>query len=290
MVLAGATEVAIDMRPCVRADITDLREVLTASLPTSTHVAGVLEATDWSTEFIESRAHGVWIDGELRTVILLGQVLRVVTTSCEGLPIVANRLRHQIRQGTRAVMGPENLLCELHTSFPHSTLRHFELWERTATLTRTLASTHQRVRPPVPDELSGFARASFQAFGEELGFAPTDHPQNPDYLDLWNRARQRGLILGAWDENAHCIFRVEIRPSLGRVAELRGLWLDPDLRGVGLGRTLLEETVGYVTTNIAPRLHVIANTENSVATQLYRSAGFNAVARLARLEIQTVGG
>jgi uncharacterized protein len=285
MVSSGTTEIAIETRDCAPTDIPDLHAFLTASLPMSAHVAGVLEPMEGSAERIATCVHGSWINDELQAVILTGQVLRVVTSTPELIAVLVDRLRHHITDNTQAVMGSEAVVHALQRSLPGTSLRQFEVWEHGAGTTRA-----ERVGPPTTAELPSFASASFQAFEEELGFAPADHPHVQAYLELWERARERGRILGAWDEKGRCIFRVEIRPALGLVAELRGLWLDPVLRGAGVARALLEETVGYVTTTIAPRVQVIAYRDNPAAGRLYRRVGFIPVGRLARLELPKVSG
>jgi GNAT superfamily N-acetyltransferase len=138
--------------------------------------------------------------------------------------------------------------------------------------------------------VSSFAAASFQAFREEVGFAPVPSFDDPAYLDLWERAREQGRLLGCWDDAGRCIFRVEIRPALGLVAELRGLWLAPSWRGAGRAGGLLEETLGALATAGVPRAQVIADQDHIVATKLYHRAGFVRVGRLCRLELPRVGG
>lgn len=258
-------------------------------MPMSAHVAGIYEAVAWSGDVMTARAHGVWIDDDLQSVVHMGQVLRVVTTTPELSPALGDWLADAMPHGTHAVMGPEDVVHALHRSVPGSTVRHFVVWERSAEPGGADGGPVARVRPSAPAELPAFATASFEAFREELGFSPTDHPHDQAYLELWERARERGRILGAWDGDGRCIFRVEIRPALGMVAELRGVWLDPSLRGAGMAAALLAETVGYVTTAIAPRVQVIADVEHPIAANLYRRAGFAPVGRLARLELPRVG-
>lgn len=289
MVWSGATDVAIDVRSITRAEIPLVRSFLARTLPMSAHVAGIYEAVEWSGDVMTARAHGVWIDDDLQAVVHMGQVLRVVTTTPELPPAIGDWIADAIPQGTRAVMGPEDSVHTLHRSVPGSTVRHFVVWDRSAEPGGAGEGPVARVRPPAPAELPAFAVASFNAFREELGFTPTDHPHDLAYRELWERARQRGRIVGAWDEAGRCIFRVEIRPALGMVAELRGLWLDPALRGAGMGRALLDETVAYITSLVVPRVQVIADTQHPVARSLYRSAGFDPVGRLARLELPRVG-
>jgi len=271
--------------PLTQSDIPALRSFLIASLPESAHLASIYEAMEWSPDRIAHRSWGVWDAGELVAVLLAGQVIRVVSTSPDALPPLHDLLLNLMDDQTLAVMGSDGFITSLQASIARSNFRSFVVWERLAKQVDVAG-----VRPPDSDELPSFAAASFAAFGEEMGRDPAPHPQDPSYLALWRRAREQGRILGAWDDDGRCVYRVEIRPALGAVAELRGVWLDPALRGAGLARSFVDATAGYVGATIAPRVQVIVYADNTVATRLYRSAGFAPVGRLSRLDLPQLGG
>ena len=275
----------MSVRPIERRDIPALRALLSQTLPISTHIATVLEAMEWNPDHIARRCVGVFVDADIRALVLTGQVVRAVSFTTVDDHDLDSCLRAAVTRDTRALMGTENIIASVREAFPLSNERRLVVWEGSAEARRV-----ERVRQPAPAELPSFSEASFEAFREELGFAPTEHPHDPAYVDLWERARQRGRILGAWNEVGRCIFRVEIRPALGMVAELRGLWLDPALRGAGIGQALMQEAAAYVANAVAPRIQVIVDFDNAVAARLYRRAGFVPVGRLARLELFMVGG
>jgi RimJ/RimL family protein N-acetyltransferase len=280
----GVTDVTVDVRPLTAADIPALRTLLTITLDTSAHIAGVCEAMEWSADRIRERTLGLWVGNELQAVVLLGQVLRVVSTTPSLTPIVVNLLHEHRTPETAAVMGPEAVIAALHGSLPEATLRQFTVWERVVE-PRAAA----RVGPPTAAQVPAFAAASWRAFREEMGIAPVASPDDRAYLDLWERARQRGRVLGFWDDEGRCIFRLEIRPSLGLVAEIRGLWLEPSRRGAGMAHALLVDALGSVATHVAPRAQVIADDDHIIAARLYRRAGFAPVGRLWRLDLPRVG-
>ena len=148
---------------------------------------------------------------------------------------------------------------------------------------------HQAVRPARRHEIQAFCEASFAAFREELGHDPSAHPQDPSYRAGWERALDAGQILGVWDNQGECVYRVELRPVLDRVTELRGVWLHPNLRGLGVARTFLAETTAFVGEHFDSKVVVFARDGNDAAQGLYRSAGFVPRGRLGRLDLANLG-
>jgi len=275
----------MSVRPIERRDIPALRALLSQTLPISTHIATGLEAMEWNPDQIARRCVGVFTDTDIHALVLTGQVVRAVLFTTVDDHDLDSCLRAAVTPDTRALMGPENIIASVREAFPLSSERHFVVWEGSAEARRV-----ERIRLPAPHELASFAEASFRAFHEEVGAPPAASPDEQTYLNLWEEARQRGRLIGMWDDNGRCVFRVEIRPALGLIAELRGLWLDPALRGAGIGQALLDETAAYVANAVAPRIQVIMDFDNAVASRLYRRAGFVPVGRLARLELPMVGG
>ena len=64
----------------------------------------------------------------------------------------------------------------------------------------------------------------------------------------------------------------------GAPAELKRMWVSPDVRGIGLGRRLLEELERLASENGVEVLHLETNGSLHAAIQLYRSASFEEVA------------
>jgi GNAT superfamily N-acetyltransferase len=64
----------------------------------------------------------------------------------------------------------------------------------------------------------------------------------------------------------------------GAPAELKRMWVSPDVRGTGLGRRLLEDLERLAREDGVEVLHLETNGSLHAAIQLYRSAGFEEVA------------
>lgn len=280
--------VAIAHRPLAEPEIPTLKALLVERLPESVHVAGVYEALGWSSRDIEERSLGFWSGDRLMAVLLLGQVIRIICSN--GAPdstlraSITSSVESRISPDTRAVMGPVGIVEGLPSTTGAPPIDSVTVWERRADPLIGRAV----VRTPAQDELASFCVASFEAFREELGQVPAADPREPTYLKTWELARDQGRILGVWGNQGECIYRVELRPALGRVAELRGVWLHPSLRGKGLALTYLEETVALVSDLGAPSAVAMTRRGNHAAERLYRRAGFAPVGQLSRLELAQI--
>ena len=81
-------------------------------------------------------------------------------------------------------------------------------------------------------------------------------------------ARRRGRAVGCGALKFHP----------GAPAELKRMWVSPDVRGIGLGRQLLEELERLAREEGVEVLHLETNGSLHAAIQLYQSAGFEEVA------------
>lgn len=254
-------------------DVDVVRDFIAARLPLSGHLGGLLEAWAWNPDVLADRCTQVLIDGELVGLCLRGRVLRVLGS------IIGPDLTDHVTPDTRAVMGSIDAVTEFATCLGTHTARIIDVWE-----TGVAPSPVGNLRVPAPTEISSFAHASFASYAEELGAFPTTSPDDASYLDLWNRLAQHGRIVGMW-QGAHCVFRAEIRPVLGRTVELRGVWLDPDERGRGRAQGYLQQVFAYVARNFAPHVHVLVSRDNTRAGRLYQQVGLTHAGHLGRIDI-----
>jgi GNAT superfamily N-acetyltransferase len=118
------------------------------------------------------------------------------------------------------------------------------------------------------------------AFGQTLA----DALEQPD--PYWENATR-----SVTEPNRHIMFLAEdaerpvglafglldpARADTGRVA---GMWVDPELRGRGLGRALLDAVVGWARGRGLTRLELWVTEGNLAATALYQRAGFRTTGR-----------
>lgn len=93
-----------------------------------------------------------------------------------------------------------------------------------------------------------------------------------DNMMLFAESEQKivGMIIAFWSNN----------PNLSHVAEIAGLYVEPEFRQQGIGKQLLQAITGKVESDgrfIKAKIGVISNNQN--AYQLYEKSGFTKVAQ-----------
>lgn len=84
------------------------------------------------------------------------------------------------------------------------------------------------------------------------------------------------FLLGELDGRPVACGGLRFQPT--GAAELKRMYVDPDVRGRGLSRTLLRELVARARASGAPRLLLETGTEQPEAVGLYESEGWSPVA------------
>lgn len=69
------------------------------------------------------------------------------------------------------------------------------------------------------------------------------------------------------------IFKTDIGVLSGGVAQLQGVWVDPDYRGLGLAKYGLKIVINEILNSLAPVVSLYVNDFNQVAFSLYKSLG-----------------
>ena len=139
--------------------------------------------------------------------------------------------------------------------------------------------TRSVVRVEVVDPGRAEARYCLEAYFAELarrfdsGF---DHTRSisADNAELTSPA---GLLLMATlhDEPVGC---GALKLHGGEPAELKRMWVSPDVRGLGVGRRLLAELEREAVAHGAPAVRLETNRALTEAIALYRAAGYQEVA------------
>lgn len=281
MLSALVTDLALQdrCRPLDLGDRASLTALVSACLPESAHVASRLEGVDWNLDAVAGGVLGVFLDGCLAGVVVGGRVVRALSASVDVAPAVLELLA--AREGARpdAIVGPLADLERLVPAMPAWALRTIDVFS--GIIGPTESPFHVAV--PMPEQMAEFVSASERAAREELGGASPEG-SSPARAAYWERQRESGRILGAFDTDGSCVFRVELRPALGRVAEMRGVWIAPRLRGQGHAHGLLAQTSAWATKHVAPLVCVYVARDNARAAHVYRRCGLAHSATLGRLE------
>jgi hypothetical protein len=146
--------------------------------------------------------------------------------------------------------------------------------------TAPTAPAHPDVRLVYGDEIDLFLPAAVEMYTEEIGFSPISSDGGGLY-----RARVAELIAlkhaFALVENGKVQFKAEIGAVAGDVCQIQGVWVDPAMRGRGLGVTGTAAVVAAAQRSIAPIVSLYVNVHNEPARRAYERVGFHTVGEFA---------
>lgn len=124
--------------------------------------------------------------------------------------------------------------------------------------------------------------AAVAMFREEVGIDPTRGDGGRSY-----RARVRELIrLGRTYvvvQDGAVVFKADVGARFGPVSQIHGVWVDPERRGRGLGRSAMVELARQVRRDHSPTVSLYVNEFNEPARRAYAAAGFHQVGELATI-------
>jgi predicted GNAT family acetyltransferase len=136
------------------------------------------------------------------------------------------------------------------------------------------------VRRVRPDELDLILPACIAMFTEEVGVSPVGSDGGALY-----RARVAELIgqgrAFARIEDGRVIFKAEIGSATESACQVQGVWVDPQLRGRGLGTVGTAAVVHAALRDIAPVVSLYVNDYNTAARASYARVGFTHISDFA---------
>lgn len=126
------------------------------------------------------------------------------------------------------------------------------------------------------DELDTLLPACVAMFTEEVGVSPTAGDGGALY-----RARVAELIAEgrafALIEDGRVLFKAEVGSATAQTCQVQGVWVDPELRGRGLGTSGTAAVVVHALDSIAPVVSLYVNDYNLPARRAYERVGFATV-------------
>lgn len=142
-----------------------------------------------------------------------------------------------------------------------------------------------RVRRSRPDEYDIVLPACIRMFTEEVGYSPASGPGGP-YESRVRRLVEDGRSFvhverdGAW-RRPRVVFKAEVPAVAGGVAQVQGVWVDPDRRGERLSESGMAAVVQVTRAEIAPVVSLYVNGYNTRAVRAYEAVGFREVGAYA---------
>ena len=224
-----------------------------------------------------------WFEsGRLRSALYTGANLIPIETT----PVArANFADHARRLGRRcsSIVGPADEVLDLWRLLapawgPAREVRDTQYLMATAEPSAVPA--HPGLRLLRLDELDLLMPAAVAMFTEEVGVSPVANGAGPSY-----RARLAELIRAgralAIVEDQRITFKAEIGSATQHVCQVQGVWVDPGLRGRGLGESGMAAVVEHARAHVAPVVSLYVNDFNLAAVAAYARVGFTTVGRFA---------
>ncbi|HVF19556.1 MAG TPA: GNAT family N-acetyltransferase [Mycobacteriales bacterium] len=142
--------------------------------------------------------------------------------------------------------------------------------------TPPLVPSDPSVRRVRPEEIDIVLPACVAMFTEEVGVSPTSGDGGALY-----RARVAELIADgrsfARIEDGQVVFKAEIGAATRDACQVQGVWVDPRLRGQGLGTAGTAAVVELARSSVAPTVSLYVNDFNVAARTAYARVGFREV-------------
>lgn len=136
------------------------------------------------------------------------------------------------------------------------------------------------VRLVRPDELDVVLPACIAMHTEEIGVRPDVGDGRALY-----RSRVAELIRSSrcWAriEDGRVLFKAEVGAATDAVCQVQGVWVEPSLRGSGLGVSGTAAVVSAARAAVAPAVSLYVNSYNTPARKAYARVGFTQVGTFA---------
>jgi len=269
----------LDLRPIDAHSATQLRSLINANPVRHTYVASRLEQhglagiTRRTLEIIGA------FDGErLESAMLFGANLVPIETSQESQRLFADVLARQGRKCS-SIVGRANEVLQLWGMLEPQwgTARAIRDNQPVMmTQSRSNLAVDDRVNYSTLMDLELLFPACVSMFTQEVGLSPLEKGGGPSYRNRVSELISTRRSFVRIDDD-QVIFKAEVGCAGAQVAQLQGVWVNPDLRGQGVGGHALASVVKYVLQDIAPTVSLYVNDFNRNALAMYEKVGFKQV-------------
>ena len=245
-------------------------------------VASRVQAAGLESWRLGAELWGYGPSGRLEGLCYSGANLVPVQAAPDAVRAFAERARRQGRRCS-SIVGPADAVGELWQLLEPSWGPAREVRARQPLLAidgPPAVPADPRVRPVRPDELDVLLPACVAMFTEEVGVSPTAGDGGALY-----RARVRELIAQgrayARIEDGRVLFKAEVGAATPTTCQVQGVWVDPALRGRGLGTGGTAAVVDLARRQVAPVVSLYVNDFNTAARRSYERVGFSQVGTCA---------
>jgi hypothetical protein len=264
-------------------DGADVRALLTQDPVADVFVSSRVQAVGVHRDRLGAELWG-YLDptGSVTALCYAGANLIPVRAGPEALWAFADRARRQGRRCS-SLVGPADMVLPLWDLLAPHWGPARELRERQPLLSidgGPAVAPDPAVRLVRPGELELLLPACVAMFTEEVGVSPTAGGSGPAY-----RARVEELVRSgrafARIEDGRVLFKAEVGASTRDICQVQGVWVDPALRGRGMGTAGMAAVVQLARRTVAPVVSLYVNDFNAAARQAYERVGFTQVGTFA---------
>jgi hypothetical protein len=193
----------------------------------------------------------------------------------EAVRAFAERARRQGRRCS-SIVGPRDAVAPMwRYLLPHwGEARDVRPDQPLMATTRPAAVPgDERVRRVRPDEVDVLLPACVAMFTEEVGVPPDSGDGGAMYRSRVAEIVASGRAFALF-EGKRVVFKAEIGAATQAACQVQGVWVDPALRGRGIGTAGMATVVNEALTSIAPIVSLYVNDYNVPARQAYAKVGF----------------
>lgn len=263
-------------------DDADVRQLLSIDPVMDVFVASRVHAGGVTERSLGAQLWGYGPRGRLESLCYSGANLVPVQASPDAVRAFADRARRQGRRCS-SIVGEAGVVEQLwHLLAP--------VWgsARDVRPDQPLLASHgqhtvqadHRVRRVRADELDVLLPACVAMFTEEVGISPTAGDGGRAYRrrvgELVKQGRSYAIV-----EDQKILFKAEIGAASRSVCQVQGVWVEPGLRGTGLGTAGMAAVVALARAEIAPVVSLYVNGFNTPARKAYERVGFHQVGTCA---------
>lgn len=257
-------------------DLSEARALLAREPVLNVMVASRVEASGLDPWRLGAEVWGWFAGARLESLCYAGANLVPVSATPEAVIGFSERARRQGRRCS-SIVGDAWTVAAMWELLESSWGGAREVRRRQPVLVADTPSAvpgDPAVRLVRPEEIDILLPAAIAMFTEEVGVSPT----TGDGGDLY-RARVAELIAHnrsyARIEDGRVLFKAEIGSVTGQACQVQGVWVDPELRGQGLGVSGMAAVVDAALRDIAPTVSLYVNDFNLAARAVYRKVGFS---------------
>lgn len=228
-----------------------------------------------------------WFDsGRLRSAVYTGANLIPIETTPQARAAFADNARRLGRRCS-SIVGPADEVLDLWRLLapawgPAREVRSQQ--HLMATSAPAAQPAHPGLRQLRMDELDLLLPAAIAMFTEEVGVSPVAHGGGPAYRARLAELLRAGRALGVVTDG-RLVFKAEIGSATSRACQVQGVWVDPQVRGRGMGVAGMAGVVEHARTHIAELVSLYVNDYNHVAVATYRKVGFETVGTFATIHL-----